>query len=474
MTEPDQNHLVDDEESPTPEEVLVDNRLRRGFIDEVVQALDGAQFERVQMLVDQLHPADIADLIELIDAERRPDLVRALGDQLDADVFAELNDWVRDDVFAVLKPADVARAMTELDTDDAVAIIEEMAADQQQELLRAMPTEDRAAIEEALSYPEESAGRVMQRDLISVPATWSVGQVIDFLRDRPELTTEFWEIFVVDADRKPVGTMRLSWILRSPRNVGVSDVMAREQTLIPVGMDREEIAYKFQQYALISAAVVDEAGRLSGVITVDDILHIIQEEAQEDILKLAGAGDGDINEPVIDTVKARVRWLIVNLGTAILASLVISLFQNSIQNMVALAVLMPIVASMGGNAGTQTMTVAVRALATNQLTASNATRIVWREARVALLNGIILSVLIGIATSFIFTCSDLGLVIAAALMFNILVAGLAGVLVPLTLDKLNIDPAISSSVFVTMFTDIFGFLGFLGLAMLTGLADRCT
>jgi magnesium transporter len=474
MSDADHNQAVPEEESPTPEEALEDNRLRRGFISEVVQALDERQDERVQMLVDQLHPADIADLIELIDAERRPDLVRALGDRLDADVIAELNDWVRDDVFAELEPADVARAMTELDTDDAVAIIEELEEDQQREVLRALPTEDRAAIEEALSYPEESAGRVMQRDLISVPEDWTVGQVIDFLRDRPELTTEFWEIFVVDGAHKPVGTMRLSWILRAPRSVSVSDVMAREQTLIPVELDREEVAYKFQQYALISAAVVDDDGRLVGVITVDDILHIIQEEAQEDILKLAGAGDGDINEPVMDTVKARVRWLIVNLGTAIMASLVISLFQDSIANMVALAVLMPIVASMGGNAGTQTMAVAVRALATNQLTASNASRIVWRETRVALLNGAILSVIVGLLTSFFFRCGDLGLVIGAALVFNILVAGLAGVLVPLTLDKFDIDPAISSSVFVTMFTDILGFLGFLGLASFTGLAARCT
>jgi magnesium transporter len=473
MVEPDITNAMNADDSPAPGQVLADNRLRREFVDEIVASLDVRQTERVQMLVDQLHPADIADLIELMDPEHRALLIPALGERLDADVISELNDWVRDDVFAALNPREVADVVTQMDTDDAVAVIEDLGADQQREVLRAMPTEDRAAIEEALAFPEESAGRLMQRDLIAVPAYWTIGQVIDHLRDNPDLTTEFWEIFVVDPQHKPLGTMRLSWILRAPRAVTVSDVMTREQTLIPVDMDREELAYKFQQYALISAAVTDSGGRLVGVITVDDVMHVIQEEAQEDILKLAGAGDGDINEPIFDTVKTRVLWLIVNSGTAILASFVISLFQNSIQNMVALAILMPIVASMGGNAGTQTMAVAVRALATNQLTAANASRIVWREIRVALFNGIILATLVGLGAATFFQCASLGLVIAAAMLFNILVAGLAGVLVPLGLDKANIDPAVSSSVFVTMFTDVMGFLGFLGLATVTGLASQC-
>ncbi len=474
MAEIDPHHVLEEEDSPAPEQVLEDNRLRREFVDEIMASLDVQQTERVRLLVDQLHPADIADLIELMDADHRAQLIPALGDQLDADVIAELNDWVRDDVFALLNPREVADVVTQMDTDDAVAVIEDLEADQQREVLRAMPTEDRAAIEEALTYPEESAGRLMQRDLIAVPEYWTIGQVIDHLRDNPELTTEFWEIFVVDPQHKPVGTMRLSWVLRAPRAVTVGDVMTREQTLIPVDMDREELAYKFQQYALISAAVIDGGGRLVGVIMVDDVLHVIQEEAQEDSLKLAGAGDGDINEPILDTVKTRVRWLVVNFGTAVLASLVISLFQDSIQNMVALAILMPIVASMGGNAGTQTMTVAVRALATNQLTAANATRIVWRETRVAMLNGVILALLVGLLAGAYFHCTSLGLVIGTAMIFNIMVAGLAGVLVPLGLDKANIDPAISSSVFVTMFTDVMGFMGFLGLATLTGLAQKCT
>ncbi len=471
MSEPDV--IPVEEDSPAPEQVLADNRLRREFVDEITASLDVQQTERVQMLVDQLHPADIADLIELMDAEHRALLIPALGERLDAEVITELNDWVRDDVLAVLNPREVADVVTQMDTDDAVAVIEDMEADQQREVLRAMPTEDRAAIEEALAYPDESAGRLMQRDLIAVPEYWTIGQLIDHLRDNPGLTTEFWEIFVVDPQHKPVGTMRLSWILRAPRAVTVSEVMAREQTLIPVDMDREELAYKFQQYALISAAVTDATGRLVGVITVDDVVHIIQEEAQEDILKLAGAGDGDINEPIFDTVKSRLRWLVVNFGTAILSSFVISLFQDSIRNMVALAILMPIVASMGGNAGTQTMAVAVRALATNQLTAANATRNVWRETRVAFLNGLILAALVGLCAALFFQCWPLGAVIAAAMIFNIMVAGLAGVLVPLGLDKANIDPAVSSSVFVTMFTDVMGFLGFLGLATFTGIAQHC-
>src|SRR5690606_23446660 len=272
------------------------------------------------------------------------------------------NDWVRDEVIEVMGPTDFANVVTQLDTDDAVAIIEDLEADQQEQVLSAMPAQDRAAIEEALTYPEDSAGRLMQRDLIAVPEYWTVGQLIDFLREKQDLATDFWEIFVVDPGYKPVGTIRLSWVLRSPRSVLVADLMQREQTLIPVEMDREELAMNFQKYALISAAVVDGSGRLAGMVTVDDVVHIISEEAQEDVLKFAGAGEGDINEPVLSTVGTRSKWLVVNCGTAILGSLVIALFEASIEKLVALAILMPIVSSIGGNAGTQTMAVAVRAL----------------------------------------------------------------------------------------------------------------
>jgi magnesium transporter len=458
---------------PAPEEILEDNRLRPEFVSEVVSALEQGHDERIQHLTDQLHPADIADLVELVPNALRPELIKALGDLVDADVIAELNDWVRDDVIGELTPAAVADVVTELDTDDAVAILEDLDEPEQQAVLNAMEADDRLALSEALTYPEESAGRLMQRDLVAVPDYWTVGQVIDHLRDNAELTPDYWEIFVVDASYKPIGTMRLSWLLSCPRAIAVSDVMQREQTLIPVTMDREELAYKFQKYHLISAAVVDRNGRLVGMITVDDVVHVIQEEANEDMLKITGAGDGDVNEPVIASVKSRIPWLAINSLTALMASIVISFFEPSIEKLVALAVLMPIVASMGGNAGIQTMTVAVRALAANALTPSNAARIVWRESRVALLNGMCLALLVGGAASLWYGCWALGLVMGLALMTNILMGGLAGVLVPVTMERLGKDPAVGSSIFVTMTTDVMGFLVFLGLATGSGLDGVC-
>ncbi|MGK2284631.1 magnesium transporter [Pedomonas sp. V897] len=458
-------------EDLAPREVLEGGRLRRDFIDDIIQAVSENDTGRVHALVEPLHPADVADLIEIVGADCRGRLVHMLGDRLDADTIAELNDWVRDEVIEVMGPTDLANVVTQLDTDDAVAIIEDLEAEQQEQVLSAMPAQDRAAIEEALTYPEDSAGRLMQRDLIAVPEYWTVGQLIDYLREKQDLATDFWEIFVVDPGYRPVGTIRLSWVLRSPRSVLVADLMQREQTLIPVNMDREELALRFQKYGLISAAVVDGAGRLVGMITVDDVVHIISEEAQEDVLKFAGAGEGDINEPVVSTVKTRVQWLVVNCGTAILGSLVIALFEASIEKLVALAILMPIVSSLGGNAGTQTMAVAVRALATGQLTAGNMARMVGREIKVALLNGLLLALLLGVLTTLYFKSVGLGLVIAAAMIINIIVAGLAGVLVPLAMHRIRIDPAVASSVFVTMTTDVMGFLAFLGLATAVGLAN---
>jgi magnesium transporter len=381
-----------------------------------------------------------------------------------------MNDWVRDELIDALEPHEVAEIAGEMDTDDAVAIIEDMEEDDQRAVLRALDPDDRAAIEEALTFPEESAGRLMQRDLIAVPEHWTVGQVIDYLRAGEDLTTDFWEIYVVDERHHPVGTCMLSWILRTPRRVRIADVMQREQTLIPVDMDQEEVALRFQKYALISAAVVDQSGRLVGMITVDDIVHIIQEEASEDVLLLSGVGEGDINEPVIDSYKARVRWLIANLGTALVAATIIGMFEGTITKMVALAALMPIVAGVGGNAGTQTLAVTVRALATNQLTHSNSVRAIVREIRVAVLNGITVAILIGFGVGLVYQNPILGGVIAAAMLTNIVIAGLAGVVVPLALDRAGADPAVASSVFVTMVTDSMGFLVFLGLATASGIA----
>lgn len=446
-----------------------DNRLKPEFVRKIRDALEAGEKDTVYDLAEPLHPADIADLFELLDGDERPALARAISDQMSPEVIAELNDHVRELMVEALPAGIIAEIAEQLDTDDAVAMIEDLDEEDQKAVLAEMEPSDRAAIETALSYPEESAGRMMSRDFIAVPEHMTVGDLIDYLRDGFDLPTEFWEVFVVDPGHRPVGTCALSWILRTPRKVALADVMKREQTLIPVTMDQEEVALRFQKYALISAAVVDDAGRLVGQITVDDVVHIIQEEAGEDVLLLSGAGEGDINEPIRESYLSRVRWLIANLLTATLASFIISQFEGTIERMVALAALMPIVAGLGGNAGTQTLAVTVRALATNQLTASNMWRAVRREIAIALLNGVTVAVVVGIAVSLIFSNFELGLVIAAAMMANILIAGLTGVLVPLTLERLKADPAIASSIFVTMTTDSMGFLVFLGLASVSGL-----
>ena len=444
-------------------------RMSPEFVRTVLDLVEAGDVEAVREKVEPLHPADIADLVELTPTDQRQALAAAISGLIDGDVLAEMNDWVREALIEALEPHEVADIAAELDTDDAVAIIEDMEEEDQRAVLRALDPDDRAAIEEALSYPEESAGRLMQRELIAVPEHWSVGDVLDFLRGEEELATDFWEIFVVDPSHHPVGTCALSWILRTPRSVSVADVMTREQTLIPVEMDQEEVALIFQKYALISAAVIDDSGRLVGVITVDDVVHIIQEEAGEDALLLSGAGEGDINEPVVDSYKVRVRWLVANLGTAMVAATIIGLFEGTIAKMVALAALMPIVAGVGGNAGTQTMAVTVRALATNQLTQSNTLRAIRREIQVAVLNGLTIAAVLGTGVGLVFQNALLGGVIATAMLINIVIAGCAGVLVPLTLDRFRADPAVASSVFVTMTTDSMGFLVFLGLATASGL-----
>ena len=446
-----------------------EDRLRPEFVDRVLDAVEAGDDETARRLVEPLHPADVADLIELARADEREGLVKALAGIVSPDVLAELNDFVREDLLDEMEPQQLADIAGQLDTDDAVALIEDLDDEDQLAVLQAMEPDDRAAVEEALSYPEESAGRLMQRDVCAVPEHWKIGQVIDYLRATEELPTDFWEVFVVNAAHHPVGTCKLSQILRTPRTALVNSIMQREQTLIPVDMDQEDVALRFQKYALVSAAVVDGAGRLVGMITVDDVVHIIQEEAGEDALLLSGVDEGDINEPVVDSYKSRVRWLIANLMTALVAAFIIRSFEASIERLAILAALMPIVAGVGGNAGTQTLAVTVRAIATNQLTSSNHWRAVWREIRVAVLNGLTIALLIGIGVSLVLGSTELGLVIAAAMLTNIIIAGLAGVLVPLTLERFEADPAVASSVFVTMVTDSMGFLVFLGLATAAGL-----
>src|SRR5438874_5747206 len=363
-----------------------EDRLRPEFVDKVLDAVDAGDDETARRLVQPLHPADVADLIEIAARDEREGLVKALAGIISPDVLAEMNDYVREGLLDEMEPQQVADIAGQLETDDAVALIEDLDRDEQQAVLQRMEPDDRAAVEEALSYPEESAGRLMQRDLCAVPEHWKVGQVIDYLRSTADLPTDFWEVFVVSPSHHPVGTCKLSTILRTSRNTPVSDILFRDQTLIPVDMDQEDVALRFQKYALVSAAVVDDEGRLVGMITVDDIVHIISEEAGEDVLLLAGAGEGDINEPIRLTVRTRLLWLLVNLGTAVIAASVVSLVQGEIGKYAVLAVLMPIVAGMGGNAGTQTLAVAVRALATNQLTSSNTIRAFMREITIALAN----------------------------------------------------------------------------------------
>jgi magnesium transporter len=476
----DNDHIAPEnlaEANPAHSSVIdEEDRLRPEFVEKVLDAVDAGDDDIARKLVQPLHPADVADLIEAAARDERDGLVKALAGIVSPDVLAEMNDWVREDLLDEMEPQQVADIAGQLETDDAVALIEDLDRDEQREVLERMEPDDRAAVEEALSYPEDSAGRLMQRDLCCVPEHWKVGQVIDYLRSTPDLPTDFWEVFVVGPSHHPVGTCKLSTILRTPRNTPVAEIMARDQTLIPVDMDQEDVALRFQKYALVSAAVVDDAGRLVGMITVDDVVHIIQEEAGEDVLLLSGAGGEDINEPVQLTVRRRLFWLVINLGTAVLAASVVSLFQGEIGRYAVLAVLMPIVAGMGGNAGTQTLAVAVRALATNQLTESNTLRAFGRELTIAIANGLSLGLLIGAGVALVFGVLHptpdgfrLGAVIGAAMVINNLAAGIGGILVPVTLDRLRIDPAVSSAVFVTTITDVTGFFSFLGLAALVGL-----
>jgi magnesium transporter len=458
---------------PAESSAVVDDedRLLPGFVDKVLDAVEAGDDEAARALVAPLHPADVADLIELAHRDEREGLVKALAGIISPDVLAEMNDFVREGLIDEMEPQQVADIAGQLDTDDAVALIEDLDDADQQAVLQRMEPDDRAAVEEALSFPEESAGRLMQRDLIAVPEHWKVGAVIDYLRKTPDLADDFWEVFVVSPDHHPVGTCKLSTILRTRRDTMVSDIMHREQTLIPVDMDQEDVALRFQKYALVSAAVTDASGRLVGMITVDDIVHIISEEAGEDVLLLAGAGEGDINEPIRMTVRRRLFWLVINLGTAMIAASVVSLFRSEIGKFAVLAVLMPIVAGMGGNAGTQTLAVTVRALATNQLTESNTLRTFARELTIALANGLTLGVLVGSGVALIFANPLLGAVMGAAMVINNLAAGIGGIMVPVTLDRFRVDPAVSSAVFVTTITDVTGFFSFLGLAALVGLGS---
>ncbi len=443
-----------------------DVHLSRPFIDELQESLKEDDGERVRTLLDEVHAADVADILEVLPSGRRVKLIELLGDQLDPDVLTEVEGEAQDDLYEHMPNEQIAEAVTELEIDDAVYVIEELEAADRKEVMDALDSDDRAAIEENLSYPEDSAGRLMQRELVALPEFWTVGQTIDFLRsDKGNIPDDFYDVFVVDPSHRPVGTLPVSRLMRTKRPKTIAEIMEADPYLINVNMDQEEAAYQFTKYHLISSGVVDENGRLVGVITVDDVVDVIEEEAEEDILALAGVGEeSGLNENFLEITRSRFAWLTVNLGTAILASTIIGLFDATIEQMVALAVLMPIVASMGGNAGTQTMTVAVRAIATKELSSTNAVRVMMRELMAASLNGLILALLSGAVAYVWFGGATLALIFAAAMIVNIFVAGLSGMAVPMLLHKLNIDPAIASSVFVTTITDVVGFFAFLGMA----------
>ena len=447
----------------TPVEAVFD--LDADLTGNVVQALAEGRPGRVRDLISPLHYADIADLLERLSPDERTALHDIIGDDFEADVLSELDETVRDEIIENMDTDDLAAAVADLDSDDAFRIIEDLEAEEQQQVLDAIPGADRALIEEGLTYPDDSAGRLMQRELVNVPAHWTVGRTIDFMRDDTEgLPQVFYDIFVIDPRHRPLGFIPLSRLLMTKRPVLVADIMEPEMKLIPVATDQEDVAFLFRQRDLVSAPVVDDGGRLVGAITVDDVVDVIVEEHKEDIMYLGGLPVDDLYSAAVDTTRSRFSWLLVNLATAILASATIGLFEASIEQMVALAVLMPIVASMGGNAGTQTMTVAVRALATKELTSTNALRVIGKELIVGGINGIVFAVITGIVAWVWFSNSTLAVVIAMAMIVNMVVAGLAGTAIPIILDRAGKDPAIASGVFLTTMTDVVGFFTFLGLA----------
>ncbi len=405
--------------------------LTEDLVRETLAAIGAQDRVRLRTLTEPLHAADMADLFQALSARNRVLLGNYLGEDLEPEVFVHLDEAVREDLIEELDPDALARVVTGLDVDDAVELIEELEEADQQELLDNVPPVDRALYEEALGYPEDSAGRLMRREYAAVPSVWDVGQTIDYMRDDPDVPDAFYGFFVVGPDYKPLGVVMTSRLLRAQRAVPVTDIIEPELRLIPATMDQEDVAFLFRQYGLVEAPVVDEDGRIIGVITVDDVVDVIHEEHEEDLLKLSGVGVDDLYEAVVDTLKSRLSWLCLNLLTAILASVVIGFFQAEIEKVVALAVLMPIVASMGGNAGTQTLTVSVRALAMKELTPSNALRIIGKEVLVGGINGMVFAVLMGAVAYFWFSDLLIGLVIGVAMIVNLLIAGLAGILIPL-------------------------------------------
>jgi len=434
------------------------------LVDAVLAAVESGDAARLAGLLEPLHAADIADLLEQIEPDSRERLITLWGDRIDPEMLSELSEGVRDEIMPLLSPAQLQRLGDELETDDVVYLVEDLDEPVQEKVLEALDDADRAAVESSLTYPEDSAGRLMQRELVTAPEHWTVGEIIDYMRASEDLPELFYDVILTDPRMHPVGAVALSRIMANRREVPLASLTHEDLHLIRADQPQEEVAYAFNQYHMVSAPVVDADGRLVGVITIDDAMGVLEEEAEEDMRRLAGVGDEEITDRVWEIVRLRFPWLAINLVTAVIASLVISLFEEELRAVVALAVLMPIVASMGGNAGTQTLTVAVRALATRDLTASNMDRVVLREVLVGLGNGLAFAVIVGALGVVWFGSPMLGVVLGLAMVINLLAAALAGILIPLGLEKLGADPALASGTFVTTVTDVVGFFVFLGLA----------
>ncbi len=442
-----------------------DGNLRAEYVDEVVKALDAGDANALRELVGELHEADAGAVLEALDPELRPRLIALMGADFDFTALTQVDDNVREEILEELPPETVAEGVRDLDSDDAVTILEDLTKEDQAEILDQLPAVERLALKRSLDYPEQSAGRRMQDEFIAVGPDWTVGRTIDYMRETPDLPDRFWEIYVVDGDRRLTGVVALDRLLRTKRPVPIRDLFEDDLRPVLATDDQEEVARLFERYDLVSAPVVDNDDRLVGVITFDDIVDVIEEEAEEDIKALGGvSGEEELSDLVWTIAKSRFPWLLANLVTALVSAWVISNFEGAIAKMVALAVLMPVVASMGGNAGTQTMTVTVRALATRELSSSNAARIIRREMLVGLFNGLVFATILGTVAAFWFSVTDLGLVMALAMVTVLSAAALGGILIPLLLTRLGVDPAVSSGPFVTTVTDVVGFLSFLGIA----------
>ena len=438
----------------------------KNFISTFIEKINSSDLQFINQTLKDLHPSDVANLIENLPEETRIKLIEMEFFNVAPEIFIELNESIQGEVLQLLSIDSISNIVKRLESDNAVAILENLELEKKNLILNKLPPKDRFLLEEGLSYPEDSAARIMQREFTAIPSDWTVGQTIDYLRESKDLPQEFLEIFIVDNDFKPIGTVPSSRVLRTPRDSKMNLIMREMPVLISVNMDKEEVGHTFENYNLVSAGVVNKNNKLVGMITVDDVVTVVQEEAEEDVLRLAGVGDEEITDTVFVKTKRRFNWLLINLATALLASWVISIFGAEIEKVVALAFLMPIVASMGGNAGMQTLAVTIRAIATKELSSSNINKIVGKEFLIGVLNGIIFAIITAIVVQLWFKQIDLSIIIAASMVLNMIVAGLFGILIPVTLKKMKIDPALASSVFVTTVTDVIGFLSFLGIGSL--------